>query len=647
MIPATQKENIPYLENLNDHLLDQYKRGAKEFVANYWIETPYGEKAYLNQIFLTYENKNGDICAFSVVKDYTKFATTDEKIRKSQIDRYAYTDRITNSFNYARFKEQLLKYNDDGVIISLDIHSFKSINLICGIQKGDEVIKKIWEVILNQIEVEKKQLATHINADIFIIYLPTLDRQEIIRHIKNTSIALYIASQTLDVPELKPYFGIAFWNKNKDIELSCTESMTARKRARDRKDQNYSFFESQDAKKTIEEKLIVDGFETALAKKDFKIYFQPKYSPTAKRLVGAEALIRWQKENGTVVPPCDFIPIFEKNGMIATLDEYVFRNVCQQQKQWLSEGKNIVPVSVNLSRVSLDSKNVVEQYLNISNEVGIDRKYVPLEITETATVADKNIKIIADKFFEAGFAIHMDDFGSGYSTLASLNTMPIETLKIDKSLIDFIGDFGGNRLIEHTITLAKELGISVTAEGVETKEQVDFLHNAGCDSIQGFYFSKPVPFLDFEELLNSVSSMEKKSREGSVVDYVAKFKGTFLKRPICSFVTNLTKDIFYEEIAQNKWSNAVDFEGDSYQKLVKKIANDFCLPEYKEKYEKIMGRENLISSFCDANETKLFEYKQKYADKIAEFRILLHLFKIPDSEDLWMYFSVIDITDTA
>lgn len=646
MILNTSKQNIPHIDNLTEFLINEYKNGNKKFVINYWIDTPYGKKAYLNHTFLLYKNKNDDICAFSVIEDYTKIVTIDEKQKKIQIEQYAYIDPITKGYNYARFKEQLLKYNEEGVIISVDIHSFKVVNSINGITKGDEVIKKIWEVILDQIEVEKKELAAHINADHFIIYLPTFDRQEILQQIKNITYALSFLSSELDVPVLRPYFGIAFWDKTKKIELSYSESIVAKKRARELPDSNYSFFEPKDTKKIFEEKSIIDGFETALAKKDFKIYFQPKYSPTTRRLVGAEALIRWRKNNGTVVPPCDFIPIFEQNGMIRTLDEYVFRNVCQQQKQWLSEGKKIVPVSVNLSRASLYFKNVVNRYLRISDEIGIDRKYVPIEITETAAITNNEIKLIADKFSEAGFSIHMDDFGSGYSSLASLNIMHIETLKIDKSLIDFIGDFGGNRLIEHTITLAKELGISVTAEGVENEEQVDFLHDVGCDSIQGFYFSKPVPFLDFEKLLDSDTSLKEKSHENNIIKHISQFKGTFLKRPIYSFVVNLTQDILYEEIARYNWHNDIDFEGNSYTELTEKITSDFVLPEYKEKYSKIMSRENLVLSFSDAAETQLFEYKQKYANKNVLFRIMIHLFKVPDSSDLWMYFNVTDITET-
>lgn len=643
MILDISKKNIPYIDCLREHLITQFNDGNREFTVNYWIETPDGKKVYLNHIFLLIKNENGDICAFSVIKNYTDIALIDEKTQISQIEKYAYVDPITNGYNYAKFKEQLRKNNTPGVIISVDIHSFKIVNSISGITKGDEVIKKIWNIIFEQLETEHKELAAHINADHFIIYLPIFDRKEIVQRIKNITFALNFISSELDIPVLRPYFGIAFWDKSKRIEYSYSESVIAKKKARDLPDVNYSFFEMQDTQKIVEEKTIVDSFETALARKDFKIFYQPKYSPTTRRLVGAEALIRWQKEDGSLMSPGSFIPIYEQNGMIRILDEYVFRNVCQQQKNWLKEGKSIVPVSVNLSRASLYFKNVVNQYSHIAEEVGIDKKYVPIEITETAAITSNEIKNIAESFFEAGFSIHMDDFGSGYSSLASLNIMHIEALKIDKSLIDYIGNFGGNRLIEHTITLAKELGISVTAEGVETENQVVFLHDIGCDNIQGFFFSKPVPSLDFEKLMEIDSGVQKNPYEDSILQHISTFKRSILKRPLYSFVANLTKNTFSEGIGRNNWQQDMNLSDNNYQNAIEKVTNDFVLPEYKDAFKNIMNRNDLIASYKGLEESRLFEYKQKYQDREVYFRLLIHLFKIPETSDLWLYFNSTEI----
>ena len=177
--------------------------------------------------------------------------------------------------------------------------------------------------------------------------------------------------------------------------------------------------------------------------------------------------------------------------------------MAKQQKKWIDEGRRVIPVSVNLSRASLYFQNVVERYQKIAADVGVDPAYVPIEITETAALDDKSIRMLADRFYEAGFPLHIDDFGSGYSSFATLNIMHFDTLKLDKSLIDYIGNYGGDRLLEHTIALAKELGMHVTAEGVENETQVAFLQKLNCDSIQGFYYSRPLPLNEFIEKLQS------------------------------------------------------------------------------------------------------------------------------------------------
>ena len=192
---------------------------------------------------------------------------------------------------------------------------------------------------------------------------------------------------------------------------------------------------------------------------------------------------------------------FERNGLIKVLDEYVFRTICEYQRKWQLEGKKIVPVSINLSRASLYFESVVKRYHDIAGRIGVKTELVPIEITESAAIDNDNIKGLADRFHSKGFPLLVDDFGSGYSSLATLNMKCFDTLKIDKSLIDYIGDFSGERLLTHTIALAKELGLYVTAEGVERKEQVEFLKNIDCDSIQGFYYSKPLPVEEYEKLL--------------------------------------------------------------------------------------------------------------------------------------------------
>ena len=224
-------------------------------------------------------------------------------------------------------------------------------------------------------------------------------------------------------------------------------------------------------------------------------------------MVGAEALIRWRGKDGNLISPAEFIPLFETDGLIPILDEYVFKKVCEYQKMRLEKGKIIVPISVNLSRASMFKKDFIKNYAKIANDMGISRSCVPIEITESMAVKSSSVKSFAEELINEGFSLHMDDFGAGYSSLASLQILRFDVIKLDKSLIDFIGTQSGESLIKHTVAFAKESGMKVVAEGVEKKEQLDFLRKINCDYIQGFYFAAPMPQKEFDKLLTGDSKI--------------------------------------------------------------------------------------------------------------------------------------------
>lgn len=252
------------------------------------------------------------------------------------------------------------------------------------------------------------------------------------------------------------------------------------------------------------EKQLEEQFPDALEKKEFKVWYQPKYSVADGIIVGSEALVRWQKQNGETIPPGKFIPLFEHNGMIMKLDEYMFRQVCEQQRKWMEEGRKIYPVSINISRASLYRMDLEECYGQIMQETGISPEYVQLEVTETAIEQKKDICEILNKFRRMGIKILMDDFGTGYSSLATLSTQCFDVLKIDKSLIDQIGNKDGETLLYHVIRMGQQMGLHITAEGVEQESQVGFLRQLQCDDIQGYFFSKPLPKVEFEEKLENL-----------------------------------------------------------------------------------------------------------------------------------------------
>ena len=420
--------------------------------------------------------------------------------RRQELFRLAYKDSITGGDNFSNFKEKAKKYeNTEGYVIALDISEFKLVNNVCGNASGDEVLKVIWDVIMAN--CNDNEQAARVNADRFVIFWIESSKKTVTYRIEKLINEIEGISEQLSVPRLYPVIGIRAVEKLDDADKRYGEALRAKALVKNRRDRHYAFYDEIDYDTIVENKKLENGFEKALADKKFEVWYQPKFNSHTGKIVGSEALIRWRADDGSLISPGRFIPLFEKNGNIIRLDEYVFREVCRQQKEWQKEGIQILPVSVNISRFSLYYSNVVEKYERIINYYDVDHKYVQIEITESAIIENTVIVELIQKFHDAGFDILLDDFGSGYSSLASLNQMPFDTIKLDKSLVDYVGNENGEKLLKFIVQLVQSLGMKITAEGVEYKEQLDFLENLNCDDIQGFYFSKPLMLADFSAKL--------------------------------------------------------------------------------------------------------------------------------------------------
>lgn len=420
--------------------------------------------------------------------------------RRQELFRLAYKDSITGGDNFSNFKEKAKKYeNTEGYVIALDISEFKLVNNVCGNARGDEILKAIWDVILAN--CNDNEQAARVNADRFVIFWIESSKKTVTYRIEKLINEIEGISEQLSVPRLYPVIGIRAVEKLDDADKRYGEALRAKALVKNRRDRHYAFYDEIDYDTIVENKNLENSFEKALADKKFEVWYQPKFNSHTGKIVGSEALIRWRADDGSLISPGRFIPLFEKNGNIIRLDEYVFREVCRQQKEWQKEGIQILPVSVNISRFSLYYSNVVEKYERIINYYDVDHKYVQIEITESAIIENTVIVELIQKFHDAGFDILLDDFGSGYSSLASLNQMPFDTIKLDKSLVDYVGNENGEKLLKFIVQLVQSLGMKITAEGVEYKEQLDFLENLNCDDIQGFYFSKPLMLADFSAKL--------------------------------------------------------------------------------------------------------------------------------------------------
>lgn len=422
--------------------------------------------------------------------------------KQSELKTLAYVDPVTGGDTFAKFQkdyEQTVRGcpNVSFALLSLDLNRFKMINDMYGSEEGDRILQnmdQIWKEIFREHEY-----CGHRMADRFAVLLTYQSREELELRIRDyrkllreTTKNRYNLSLRIGVYQLQ--------GTRESFSTAYSRSMMAFAAAKDSEKHFYAFYNEEMEEQLIWEKLVEDDFDTALKNREFVVFYQAKINAETQQITGAEALVRWIRPDGTIIPPGRFIPVLENNDSIVELDRYMFREVCIQQKQWLDEGKPIVPVSVNLSRVQLADRHLVDYYQRILDETGLPPEYIGLEFTESAMFNNEEIlRDTVDRLHDMGMKVLIDDFGVGYSSMMSLKVIPVDILKVDKSFIDSIGDERGDKIVISIIEFATSLGMSVTAEGVENDEQYQFLQAHRCDDIQGYYFSRPVPADEYEK----------------------------------------------------------------------------------------------------------------------------------------------------
>ena len=416
-------------------------------------------------------------------------------------DRYNY-DLATNlplRRTFWRIADKTVLFdNKTYCILAIDIENFHLINKWYGRETGDELLIEIGEA-LKSIDAGYGTISGYMGGDNFCVIFEEND--DVINLIRKRISGIVNGYRGHDIT--RAYYG-AYKTADKDITTGemCDYAYGALEIAKQRPDKDIFWYDDSMAREQEAEAKLMPEICSAMDNGEFTFYLQPKCILQTGKIIGSEALVRWISPEKGFISPGQFIPLLEKNGFINKLDVYIWDKVCQTIRRWLDEGRTVLPISINVSRADIYSMDVVRILKGMIEKYNISTEYIEIEITESAAVDNDEIKSIADKFHGNGFPLLVDDFGSGYSSLVTLNMKCFDTLKIDKSLIDYIGDSNGERLLVHTIALAKELGICVTAEGVESQEQVEFLKNIDCDSIQGFYYSKPLPLTEYEMLLD-------------------------------------------------------------------------------------------------------------------------------------------------
>lgn len=414
-------------------------------------------------------------------------------------------DVLTGLYNKETFCQTVRKCIDsqssrDHVVICLDIEHFRLINDKYGPDEGNRLLCHVAD-LFSMLARRHKGHAARIATDIFALYIPgaILD----ISLIEN-EVLDWFASYPLD-QAVVPAIGVNVVEEpSVPVSVMCDRAILALNSIKGNYIKHIAEYHNDIRNDVLEELEIFSGAEKALKEKQFEVYFQPKCSIETGRIVGSEALVRWNHPEKGMISPSAFIPLFEKSGFILRLDAYVWETACSLIRAWIDSGHKPIPVSVNVSRKDLYAPNLSERLVRLVKKYDIPPRLLELEITESAYTdnTDQMIAVI-DRLRADGFIILMDDFGSGYSSLNMLKDINVDVLKIDLCFLEDFNATGkkGSNILESVVHMSKWLNIQVVAEGVETEEQVEFLSRIGCYYAQGYHFYKPMPRLEFEALL--------------------------------------------------------------------------------------------------------------------------------------------------
>lgn len=448
------------------------------------------------------------VLAFLILIIYLMFSQEQARNHQNLI-RIAYQDPLTGGANQNYIQsqiEQLLKSTTTQyVVICANVAHFKLINDQLGNETGDVILKKIWQCF--QEASGAKELVSRTSGDHFAFLWHWHGENEICARLAAAEHHLHEQLRQLGLTQdIAINYGFYLPSR---METNAATMINRANLARQSTNIlahgiQYAMYDDAIRKSMLQEKHLLHIRENAIKQKEFVVYYQPKYQLQTGQPRAAEALVRWQSPEEGLISPGDFIPLFERDGFIIQLDLYVFRAVCRDIRNWRERGIEPVPVSVNLSRRHLSQPNFLDEYKQIMEDYEIPAALIEFEFTETLVYNRTAVlRSAIDEIHQMGCACSIDDFGSGYSSLNMLKDVQVDTLKLDKAFFDNSddGNWHGQEIVRSVIGMAERLGMSTVAEGVEQEPQVDFLRSAGCEMVQGYVFSRPLPHDTFEKLL--------------------------------------------------------------------------------------------------------------------------------------------------
>ena len=523
----TQNADLINGEEKKDKDKEEVKNSVKKVDLPYWVRIDNISDSYefIGKAYFSYNSRDAilliEILLASTLIVGVAFIVLIVFMIRSIINfrrvvRLFYTDPVTGGHNWIWFvmggdekllKRKFRKYSF--AVVNLVFTNYRNYCMCHSISEGEEVLIKI-DKSLNR-QIRNDEMCARASTDGFALLLFFVDEQTLRKRLQTMMDVLqnvdkdhnFVFQTGVDIirPEVNSAGKIV--RRDVSIEKAYNNACTAVTVQGETDPAGVFIFDDRLLQEQRWYDTVQESQMKAVVNNEFEVYYQPKYDPKTLELKGAEALIRWNSPEHGFVSPGRFIPIFEKNGFITEIDHYMISHVAADQKMWLDMGYHPGCVSVNVSRAHFAEKDLAIQIRDMVNAAGCPHDLLEIELTESAFFDDQNAMIETIKALKSfGFKVSMDDFGAGYSSLNSLKDMPLDVLKLDAGF--FRGDKAGDRggiVVAETIKLAKRLHMKTVAEGVEEKEQVEFLASQGCDMIQGYYFAKPMPKSDYMQQL--------------------------------------------------------------------------------------------------------------------------------------------------
>lgn len=422
-----------------------------------------------------------------------------KEIEKKNLEGLVVYDKLTHLYNYTKWRDTVEDFiatidaYPNYAIVSFNVLGFTRIVAKNGTSVGDNVIKSVANAIRDN--CYEGNIYCRINSDKFLLFIANKSSDEIVEVVRKIQESVQSQYKNITITVLA---GICV-HKNIETVNNCVDNANAALKNTNA-NKEIVFFNDEINKEEQYRAEIELHMKDALENNEFLLYLQPKVNTSTGEVVGAEALTRWNYNFSKIIFPNDFIPIFEETGFITELDFNVFENVCAFLRKIIDEGYKPIKISVNVSRYQKDFNNYLTRLNIIREKYNIDAKYLEIEITES--MYNDNVDAIAkfiDDLHSYGYFVSMDDFGSGYSNLACLAKLDFDIIKLDKTFCSDITNIKKQKILAFTMKLAKNLDTDVLCEGVETKELIDILKDLGCNIVQGYYYSKPIPKEEFIE----------------------------------------------------------------------------------------------------------------------------------------------------